>query len=390
MMLLFSFALLVADGPAFAATLLPEAGAPRNGKSGVIVRLNDRDLALRTIEGKEETISRERLLCLVQEPASEPATSAPIRVVTTDGTRLLAKAFATDERMATITLTDGRSVETPIDRVLAVLFRPTAAPLAARWLETALAPRKTDKLMIAKEEKSLELDGILGPIDAKGARFNLDGEEVTAPTDRLVAAYYAHPFVPPEAQADLIDQSGNFWVADRLTITEGTVRFQSIGDRAMELPLTAIKRVNFARGRIMFLSDVEPAAYRQIPFFDVVWDYSRDQAPQGSRLRVAGVEFDKGLAVHARTVIDYTLGGKFRRFEATVGIDDSAGGFGDAQVRVFADQRSIWEGRVRAGQPAIPVSVAVEGAARLTLEVDYGEGLDVGDVVVFGDARVIK
>jgi hypothetical protein len=126
------------------------------------------------------------------------------------------------------------------------------------------------------------------------------------------------------------------------------------------------------------------------PFFDVGWDFRRDSSLSGQPIRIGGVEYTKGLAVHSKTLLEYNLAGRYRLFETVVGIDDSSGPLGDAVVRVLADQRPLFEATVRAGQPGKPVSVNVQNADKLVLEVDYGNRLDLGDHVVFANARLIK
>jgi hypothetical protein len=156
------------------------------------------------------------------------------------------------------------------------------------------------------------------------------------------------------------------------------------------LPVRDLVRIHFARGRLMFLSDLEPTRVEHTPFFDRSWEYRRDANLDHRPIRIHGVEYAKGVVAHSRTCLEYPLDGKYRRFEATAGIEDSSGDEGDAIVRVLGDGRVLWEGRVRAGAAPTAASCSVEGVQSLRLEVDYGENLDLGDHVAWAEARVVK
>lgn len=96
------------------------------------------------------------------------------------------------------------------------------------------------------------------------------------------------------------------------------------------------------------------------------------------------------MALQSRTVLSYHLPGKFRRFKATVGIDDSVRATGNARLEIKADGKMLWQGELRGSEPARELELDVSGVRRLELVADYGDDLDTGDRVDLGDARVTK
>jgi hypothetical protein len=111
----------------------------------------------------------------------------------------------------------------------------------------------------------------------------------------------------------------------------------------------------------------------------------------GEPLRLGGVEYRKGLGIHARTVLEYELGGDYATFLARVGIHDGLGAQGAAAVEVLGDGASLASGVVRAGGDALEVSVRIAGVRRLRIETDFGEdGHGLGDQVDWAEARVVK
>ena len=112
-----------------------------------------------------------------------------------------------------------------------------------------------------------------------------------------------------------------------------------------------------------------------------------ERQPAAARLAQT---FDKGLGTHPRTTLVYDLGGKYRRFEALVGLDPVTGRRGAVEVRVLVDGRDVLSTALTAGTEPKAVAVDVAKAKELTLVVDYGPGGDVQDDVNWADARLIE
>lgn len=315
----------------------------------------------------------------------------PIRVVATDGTRLNCRSYVTEAREAVLTLTSGQKTRVSLRQVVGVLLVEADEAEAAKFAERALTPRANDVLRVQKDGKRFDLDGIVGAVRDDGLTFTLDGEELPPiKRERLLSILYANKPEATDPQGEVLDRYGNVYVADQIAFESGLARFRAFGAVEHRLPAGDLSRFDFSRGRLVFLSDLEPTLAQHTPFFDTRWDYQRDHGYFGRPIKLAGERFAKGLILHSRTKLEYDLGGKYRRFEATVGIDDSADPKGDAAVRILGDGKTLWEGRVRAGQQPQALSLVVEATQKLLLEVDYGLGLDVGDIVAFGNARAVK
>jgi hypothetical protein len=307
-----------------------------------------------------------------------------------DGSILAASSFTTDGKQATIRLPGDTSMTPPIGAVASVLLASTDPELVRQWSMRAKAAREKDVLELYKEGKRHELEGIIATVNTEGLTFRIDGQDVPVKLDRASAFFFAHPAIDAEALADVNVRSGSVWAVAKLALTPAGVEVETPSGLKQTLPLESIAKISFARGRIVHLSDLEPTLVEHTPFFDTNWDYKRDTNFSGQTPSVAGQSFSKALALHSRTKIEYDLDRHYRRFETSLGIDDEAGTLGDAMVRISGDGKLLWEGEVAAGQSAKPVVLPVTGVDLLTLEVDFGRGLDLGDHVIFGDVKVIK
>ena len=58
---------------------------------------------------------------------------------------------------------------------------------------------------------------------------------------------------------------------------------------ALEIPTDAIHSLQFTGGRITYLSDLQPAAYKCEPYFTLEWPLRKDRNVLGQPLRMRGV-----------------------------------------------------------------------------------------------------
>ena len=147
------------------------------------------------------------------------------------------------------------------------------------------------------------------------------------------------------------------------------------------------------QGKATYLSDLKPRKATAEGYNGVAWPWAADRTVKGNPLRLGAQTFDKGLGTHPRTTLVYDLGGKYRRFEALVGLDPVTGRRGAAEVRVLVDgKRGAWSRAtgLTAGTDRDAVAVDVTKAKELTLVVDYGPGGDVQADVNWADARLIE
>ena len=159
-----------------------------------------------------------------------------------------------------------------------------------------------------------------------------------------------------------------------------------------ELPWAAVESLRFLGGCATYLSDITPVEYNFEPFFDLEWPLRRDRSVGGGFLTLRRVEYPKGLGVHSRSTMTYRLGGKFRRFQATIGIDDSAAGKGSVVFEVLLDGRTAYKSPVVTGAspPVVIERLDVTGSKIMTLRVDYATEGDILDHADWCDALLIK
>jgi hypothetical protein len=272
-----------------------------------------------------------------------------------------------------------------------------ADPAAYPWLADR---RKRDVLLLRNGDVLAgTLDGFAD--DPPAFRFNPDSGPARAVPFGEVAALAFNPALargrkPKGPYARLVLRDGTRVALTGLAGDGGSVAGRTLFGQPVTLPLDDVAAVRIARGRAVDLSDLKPARVEQSGFLGVVWPWAADRSAGGGPLllgtRHGTSAFDRGLGTRPRTVLTYHLGGKYRRFEAVVGIDAAAARPGRAAVKVLVDGK---EQRLPDLAPlgpglAVPITVPLAAAKELKLVVDFAPGGDPGADVDWGDARLIE
>jgi hypothetical protein len=223
--------------------------------------------------------------------------------------------------------------------------------------------------------------------------FDFDGKERTVDLDRLVGVEFGERIgtEPSDALHQIFElNNGDQLSGNWLSYSNDLFRF-SCRDVEFSEPKTLIKVIETRNGSVQYLSDVEPVDVEEVPWFTRRMPWTRNQSLVGGPLQIGEKTYAKGLAVHARTVLHYNLNGAFEEFRCMAGFQRKTGDHGNAHLRVLGDGNVLFEKKdARGSDAAIDLVLAVHEVKQLTLEVDFGAEEDVGDRLVWANARVLK
>src|SRR4029078_4451938 len=96
-----------------------------------------------------------------------------------------------------------------------------------------------------------------------------------------------------------------------------------------------IVAVQLLEGPVIYLSDLDKADYRAVPYLSVKWPFTRDRDVLGEPIVVRGNRYPKGIGLHSAARLTYRLDGDYRRFDSSVAIDDSAKGRGSVTLGLY-------------------------------------------------------
>jgi len=241
--------------------------------------------------------------------------------------------------------------------------------------------------------------GILIHLDADNTTVEVEKKQVTVKTSQLAYIAFntelADPLRPKGAYGRLILRDSQPGHGGRLSLTSAsaddtTLTGITVFGARLRVPLRDVISLEVHQGHFVYLSDLKASQYAFEPFLDAAWPFTVDSNVAGHDLLLAGSTYDKGISMHSHSRLTYRLSEAFRRFEALAGLDDKDGRDGAVHLRVLGDGQILLDRSVASRDGPVPVSLNIKGVRELTLEVDFGRGGDVHDVVDWADARLIK
>lgn len=334
---------------------------------GTLAELNSESARFKTSWGAEVDVPLARLAGIEFLESSQPAAAAPPGAPGASP----ATASATGESTA--------QTESPSDR----------------WRRELASPGESDQVLVRARDAALTT--VAGSVQAlrEGKLAMLyEGQSRNIDRTRVVGIVFAAHPAPAAARTPF--QRFHFVDGQRLSGTWVAIagdRFELLTawDARWEIPAGSLREITAHNGRMVYLSDLEPASVEQVPYFGRVRELRRDQSLSGGPLRVGDSTFAKGLAVHSKTVLSYAIDGAFAQFRATLGFDPAAGRQGRVACRVLGDGRELFaDADLRADEPAAVLDLPVAGVGTLVLEVDFGEFEDAGDDVIWGNPQLFR
>jgi hypothetical protein len=404
-MLLTLLAFALAADPAAVFPLFVAHGTDPTAKAGTLARLAP-DFAV-TLVQPDGSIPAGELLALRRAELPQPGLPATAHVRLANGDVIRVKDVTADgDSGITVSARLGsgkpQTFGIPLSALSVVWFTDPPAdtppdPAVYSWFD---ATKKQDALLLKNGDVVRgSVDKLTGD-DTGVIRFKQAGEKSPTSYPRsAVAALAFDPSLgrvrkPKGAYARVTTSDGSRVTASAVSADGKLLEATSLTGAKFALPLADVLAVDVLGGKATYLSDLKPKAVKEEGFGSVAWPWAADRSVKGNPLRLRtplGEEvFGKGLGVHPKTTLTYDLGGKYRRFEATVGLDAATGQRGAADVTILVDGKPTkLDGLTFAGGVK-PLSVDVSKAKELVLVVDFGTGGDVQDDVNLADARLVE
>ena len=331
---------------------------------------------------------------------ASPVESASVWLELTDGSRVPAAACTMDDDEAKLTLLDSSKLVIPAKAVRAARFDRPGAEMDEAWGDLLRQQREADRLIVRRGDTLDYHRGIVHGMNDEVVFFELDGETLDVKREKLFGLALLRPTaaeLPPGAFR-LIDRAGGSWVLQSVEGGRQLTWTTPAGVRRTA-PVAGIARIDFSGGKVVYLSELEPRRVAWQPYFptgeqlpcrEKLFAPRMDQGPRGDPLCLDGVQYARGIALHSRAELEYLLPDQYQRLRAKVGIDESVRPHGDARLLIEGDGKPLADLRVRGTEPPGELDLEIEGIRRLTITVDFADGLDLGDWVTLADIKVTK
>lgn len=365
--------------------------------SGQIRDLGPKDeLVITKPRGGEERIPLHKVLKLTRD--GETVSYSPSRsiLVFPHGDRL----FRCDGLVASEMAFQFRhpalgSVSIPLDSILAAVF---SVPSDADALDTLLErvrsePRKSEVLWLSNGDR---LTGSLVGLDSMKVKFQNEDGTVSLDLSGIQALEF-DPALVNETRADgLLFVEATALDGSRLGLSgvhieQGHLVGMSRFGVSLRFPISELASIHVRSPDVTYLAEREPAKAQYVPYVGPTRPYRRDLTVDGHPFRLGGQFYDRGMGTQSRTFLAYRLEPADRRFQALVGLDDSAGPLGSVVFRVLVDGKERFASPpMNARDTPRSIDLDVSGAHVLILVTDFGERGGVRDLADWVEARLVR
>lgn len=262
-----------------------------------------------------------------------------------------------------------------------------------QWIKLTEKDRKSDLLVIRKEEVLDFLDGVFVELTEKSVKFLIDGDEVSIKREKVFGLLFAPRQGASKAPTVRLELSnGDVMMATSLSGSGESLMARLVSKAEVSVAAEHLKAIDLSQGKLRYLSQMEPREVKYTPYFDTTWEYRRDTNMDGGPLRLGNKIYPRGLCIHSKTLLKYRLGGEYRRLQAVMGIDHlvASNGYADCRLVIQGDGKTLLEADVKGKDSPRPIDLDVTGVVSLDVLVDFGGNLDISDHLDLADAKLVK
>jgi hypothetical protein len=376
-------------------------------RKGEVKSITEKEVVL-TADGKDVTIPVEEVLQIDYAPLGKlPAGDKWADVELTDGTLLHCSAFTIKGKQLEMKLLAGPEVKLPLAAVANVLNDAQVEKYRKEWTARLTKKRRHDVVAILRKSET-NPDGVVNPLEGtlgdgdeegKTIAFTLaaGGRKADFALEKVHGLIFQRELDPkaPSVVCKVRDTLQDVLYASSVVSTPAGVTITTPSGAKIEYKKDLLAQLDYSKGKLEFLSRMDPVKVVETSTEDQVYHYQRDtNLDRTGPLRIGGEPFTSGLAIHAHTELEYDLKGDFREFKAVIGIDDNVGGHpGPVVLRIEGDGKELFSrtlSRKDKEKGKEKVTLNIKDVARLRIVVTSGELLDLGKHIDLADAQVSK
>lgn len=317
----------------------------------------------------------------------EDKTGPTYRVMLVGGSSIAAQNLSLVDSQLEIELRRQNKLRVPISQVKAIRFRAPSVATDSKWLGIIEEESRGDKLVIRRPGDRIDpQQGVAESIADGKVVFDLDGDKVNAPVDRLEGVVFGGSRgIVEDADIQVLDVYGSRWSVISIEPSKGDQPLQLRLSHSLlhEVPLHQIESIRWSGG-ITLLAEEKPVSDSFQPYFptDINTDLwknffgpVRDQ--EADLLMVGG------------SAIEYRIEPGHRILAGSVRRNQNVTKAGEVTVRIEIDGKSVWQETLLDAEPR-GFELPVEDSRRLAIKVDSEQDGDLGDSVRISRPRLLK
>ncbi len=407
--------------------------------SGTLLQLTAEKVVLSSGTETQEFSPGQILKLHSEETAGTPNAPELFLVVhLRDGSRIVASDLSVANQTLHLTRASGAKFSFRLELVEGVLFSIPFGKIADGMPEEIQKIRQTrsaeDRLLITVGNAWDYYGGIVREIGPETVQFELDDEVLAIPRKKIVGLLF-HQNDSPETALPFCrttERDGTSWELAELTFDRDQERFRWKTVLGIEgtTPFSDWESTDFTKTNTLPLLQSTPVSVQYTPA--VVWTEQREQEPlllwqqfaksilerteattndeslQGDsgsgRLKkprqfplqtLRGIQLDRkvypvGYTLSARTVLEFSWTDDYKTLRGLAGIDDRTRPNGRVKLTFLSGDTILYEATIRGDSSAVPLNVNLTGVKKLTIVVDFPNGIDDGTRLNLVEMQLVK
>lgn len=286
------------------------------------------------------------------------------------------------------------TIELPLSIVKGLIYKNPSTENIKVWKKfLALDVRKTDIVFVLKDEKLIPIEGIIKEVEKDKIKINWDGNDKTISTEKVMCILFASSSDKFTSNFEIQTTDGSKIYCSNINIMDEVcnIGFSQEEDN-LHLSSLKISRILFNNRKFIYLSSLEPLEISTDKILiDVASYWEKDQSVWKKPLSIGNKSYTKGLGVHSYCKLKYKVPEGSLQFITEYGIDSEVVNKAGCVFKILVDSKIYLDEKVNSfdGVKSIKIDLPIN-SEEISIILEPGPNLDIGDHGVWGNARFIK
>lgn len=281
------------------------------------------------------------------------------------------------------------------DLVKGILYKNLSNENSKIWKASFLSDqRKSDLIFVMKDDRLISIAGVIREIDKDKVKIQWEGQDKSIALEKITGLLFATVSDDSEVNFELICVDGSKLRLNSFVMhLDGAcgINFKD-GLDFISISKNIIHRIIFNNRKTVFISSFEPIEEinKNILIFSQK-NWGKDQNVWKKPLAINGKQYPNGLGVHSFCKLKFVIPKGSVQFISDYGIDDCVDNKAGCVFKVFVDSKEYLNESVNSSSGVKSLTIDLPlNCQEITLIVEPGLNLDIGDLGVWGSARFIK
>lgn len=351
-------------------------------------------------------------------PFSTEQVPARFEICLKDDSRLKGKTISINENRMKLEFVGGWSTEVPTRLIRWIRLKDyTGDDQLLRAWKSLLddETRESDAIVVNRDGELDAIEGVLGGLQDEKIGFTIGERTAKVELAKVDAILFfgISSQKPMSMKCRVGLRDGSQLNCQRIGWLAGQISGETVSGFEFEIPKSELAFIDFAVGRSIFLDQLKPTtndwkpliasavtidALRKLNLARV--NQSFDDQPlsllfenrHGQLLLPKKKQFAHGFAMRGGSKLAFGIDQNMKTLTGFVGFDPAANRNGEVLLTIRVEGKIAFEQPLKNREMTNPLQLRIDvtGAKRIVIEVEYFDGLSVGDQIHLVDLKVSK